>query len=150
MSNIILEKLKELKIHHQLNLSKKKPKVKIYKNIHSISKGENNKYDYFDENEKMQENLTIEQLKEIIDNLQIKYFWFGAIDDLQAGSIYYVLKSENEKLTITEKKLKKQSYKNLIKGIMKSKKSKSEKLDIHKNKLKESLGGGNFSKIDII
>ena len=45
---------------------------------------------------------------------------------------------------------KKFSFKKFLKNAMKSKKTEEEKLKIHKQKIKDSLGGGKFQKIDVI
>ena len=45
---------------------------------------------------------------------------------------------------------KKISFKQMIKNIKKSKKSNKEKKEIYQEKLKKSLGGGSFCKVEII
>ena len=48
-----------------------------------------------------------------------------------------------------KKKPKKVLFKRFLKNAMKSKKTEEEKLEIHKQKIKDSLGGGH-QKIDVI
>ena len=48
------------------------------------------------------------------------------------------------------KKSKKFSFKKFLKNAMKSSKTDEERKKDHQDKIKESLGGGKFTKIDII
>lgn len=54
------------------------------------------------------------------------------------------------KVKKTKKKKKKYSFKKFLKNAMKSSKTDEERKKIHQQKIKESLGGGTFSKIDFI
>ena len=58
-------------------------------------------------------------------------------------------KQEKDKKKKNKKK-KKFSFKNFLKNALKSSKTDEEKKKIHQDKIKESLGGGKFNKIDII
>ena len=57
---------------------------------------------------------------------------------------------QNEPKQKKKKSKKKFSFKKFLKNAMKSKKTEEEKIEIHKQKIKDSLGGGQFQKIDVI
>ena len=59
-------------------------------------------------------------------------------------------KTKKPKKNKKTKKTKKKSFRRLMRDAMKSKKTDKEIREIHQNKIKEFVGGGNFRKIDKI
>jgi hypothetical protein len=55
-----------------------------------------------------------------------------------------------KKMKKSKKKSKKSVYKNLLKSIKKSSRTEKEKNDDYRRKISQSLGGGDFGKIDRI
>lgn len=57
---------------------------------------------------------------------------------------------KSEKNKKKEKKKKTGSYKKLLRSIKKSKRTEQEQKDAYRERLKQTLGGGNFAKISNI
>ena len=78
----------------------------------------------------------------------------SSINDNKVVSVEIPIeKTENknsEKTKNVKKKKKKSSYKKLLKKMMKSGMSDKEKREKHQNKIRQSLGGGVFQKMQTI
>ena len=73
-------------------------------------------------------------------------------DNFQALETQNIQNTEIKKTKKSKKskKTKKFSFKRFLKDAMKSKRTEQEKIEIHKQKIQDSLGGGQFQKIDVI
>lgn len=72
------------------------------------------------------------------------------LQQVQNQVLVPVQNEPSKKKKKSKKSKKKFSFKKFLKNAMKSKKTEEEKMEIHKQKIKDSLGGGKFQKIDVI